>query len=83
MADMTNHSYKADKKIYYFELVAKGSTSNSIVAKIIGKAWGAGSRHLSDFEKNTGQSFTRIKQIKFLNEFIALIQERKRRLESW
>ncbi|MGE6355315.1 exodeoxyribonuclease VII large subunit [Flavobacterium sp. NPDC079362] len=58
VADITNHSYKADKRIHYFELVEKGSTSNSIVAKIIGKAWGTGSMHLSDFEKNTGQSFT-------------------------
>lgn len=58
VADITNHSYKADKKIHYFELVEKGTTSNSIVAKIIGKAWGTGSMHLSDFEKNTGQSFT-------------------------
>ncbi|KIA95648.1 MULTISPECIES: exodeoxyribonuclease VII large subunit [unclassified Flavobacterium] len=58
VADITNHSYKADKKIHYFELVEKGMTSNSIVAKIVGKAWGAGSMHLSDFEKNTGQRFT-------------------------
>lgn len=58
VADITNHSYKADKKIHYFELVEKATTSNSIVAKIIGKAWGAGSMHLSDFEKNTGQRFT-------------------------
>lgn len=58
VADITNHSYKADKKIHYFELVEKGITSNNIVAKIIGKAWGTGSMHLSDFEKNTGQSFT-------------------------
>ncbi|OXA69790.1 exodeoxyribonuclease VII large subunit [Flavobacterium aquidurense] len=58
IADITNHSYKADKKIHYFELVEKATTSNSIVAKIIGKAWGTGSMHLSDFEKNTGQSFT-------------------------
>ncbi|MBF4488049.1 exodeoxyribonuclease VII large subunit [Flavobacterium sp. CSZ] len=58
VADITNHSYKAQKKIHYFELVEKGTTSNSIVAKIIGKAWGAGSMHLSDFEKNTGQRFT-------------------------
>lgn len=58
VADITNHSYKADKKIHYFELVEKGTTSNSIVAKIVGKAWGTGSMHLSDFEKNTGQRFT-------------------------
>ncbi|MCD0474016.1 exodeoxyribonuclease VII large subunit [Flavobacterium sp. EDS] len=58
VADITNHSYKADKKIHYFELVEKGTTSNSIVARILGKAWGTGSMHLSDFEKNTGQRFT-------------------------
>jgi exodeoxyribonuclease VII large subunit len=58
VADITNHSYKSDKKIHYFELVEKGTTSNSIVAKIVGKAWGTGSMHLSDFEKNTGQRFT-------------------------
>jgi exodeoxyribonuclease VII large subunit len=58
VADITNHSYKADKKIHYFELVEKGTTTNSIVAKIIGKAWGTGSMHLSDFEKKTGQRFT-------------------------
>lgn len=58
IADITNHSYKADKKSHYFELVEKGTTTNSIVAKIVGKAWGTGSMHLSDFEKNTGQRFT-------------------------
>lgn len=58
VADITNHSFKADKKIHYFELVEKGTTTNSISAKILGKAWGAGSMHLSDFEKNTGQTFT-------------------------
>ena len=52
VADITNHSYKADKKIHYFELVEKGTNTNSITAKILGKAWGAGSMHLSDFEKN-------------------------------
>jgi len=58
VADITNHSYKADKKIHYFELVEKGTATSSITAKIVGKAWGAGSMHLSDFEKNTGQTFT-------------------------
>lgn len=58
VADITNHSYKADKKIHYFELVEKGANSGSITARIMGKAWGAGAMHLSDFEKNTGQRFT-------------------------
>lgn len=58
VADINSHSFKADKKIHYFELVEKGSATNSIVAKIMGKAWGEGAMHLSDFEKNTGQRFT-------------------------
>lgn len=58
MATITKHFYKADKKIHYFELWEKGTATTSITAKILGKAWGAGSMHLSDFEKNTGQTFT-------------------------
>jgi exodeoxyribonuclease VII large subunit len=58
VADITNHSYKADKKIHYFELVEKGQTGNTITAKILGKSWGAGSIRILEFEKNTGQQFT-------------------------
>lgn len=58
IADITNHSFKPDKQIHYFELVEKDSNSNSIIARISGKAWGAGAVSLSDFEKNTGQKFS-------------------------
>jgi exodeoxyribonuclease VII large subunit len=58
IADVTNHSYKADTKIHYFELVEKDPNSSNFIAKIAGKAWGNGSMHISDFEKNTGQRFT-------------------------
>lgn len=58
VADITNHSYKADKRYHNFDLVEKDSHSNNIVAKIAGKAWGNGSLSISDFEKNTGQKFT-------------------------
>jgi len=58
VADVTSHSYKADKKIHYFELVEKGEKNSAITAKIMGKAWGEGAVHLSDFEKKTGQRFT-------------------------
>ncbi|KQX00771.1 exodeoxyribonuclease VII large subunit [Flavobacterium sp. Root420] len=58
VADITNHSYKADKRYHNFDLVEKDSNSNNIVAKIAGKAWGNGSLSISDFEKNTGQKFT-------------------------
>lgn len=58
VADVTNHSFKADKKYHNFDLVEKSSNSNNIIAKISGKAWGNGSVAISDFEKNTGQKFT-------------------------
>lgn len=58
VADITNHSFKADKKIHYFELVEKAEKNSAITAKIMGKAWGEGAVHLSDFEKKTGQRFT-------------------------
>lgn len=58
VADVTNHSYKADKRYHNFDLVEKDSNSNNIIAKISAKAWGNGSMAISDFEKNTGQRFT-------------------------
>lgn len=58
IADITNHSFKLETKIHYFELVEKDPNSNNFIAKIAGKAWGMGSISISDFEKNTGQKFT-------------------------
>ncbi|WP_307295342.1 exodeoxyribonuclease VII large subunit [Flavobacterium sp. SORGH_AS_0622] len=58
MADITNHSFKADKKIHYFELVEKSETSGVITAKIMGKSWGNGALRILDFEITTGQRFT-------------------------
>ena len=37
LADITNHSYKADKKIHYFELVEKAQNGNAITARMLGK----------------------------------------------
>lgn len=58
LADITNHSFKADKKIHYFELVEKAQNGNAITAKMMGKSWGAGAVRIEEFEKNTGQAFT-------------------------
>jgi exodeoxyribonuclease VII large subunit len=58
LADITNHSYKAEKKIHYFELVEKAQNGNAITAKIMGKSWGTGTMRIEEFEKNTGQAFT-------------------------
>ncbi len=49
IADITNHSFKADKQIHYFELVEKATNSNIIIACIAGKA-----SFLFIFEKNYG-----------------------------
>lgn len=58
LADITNHSYKADKKIHYFELVEKAQNGNAVTAKMLGKSWGGGALRIEEFEKNTGQVFT-------------------------
>jgi len=58
LADITNHSFKADKKIHYFELVEKAQNGNAITAKMMGKSWGGGAVRIEEFEKNTGQTFT-------------------------
>jgi hypothetical protein len=58
LADITNHSYKSDKKIHYFELVEKAQNGNAITAKIMGKSWGTGAIRIEEFEKYTGQAFT-------------------------
>lgn len=58
LADITNHSYKADKKIHYFELVEKAQSGNAVIAKMLGKSWGGGALRIEEFEKNTGQVFT-------------------------
>ncbi|KVV16231.1 exodeoxyribonuclease VII large subunit [Flavobacterium sp. TAB 87] len=58
LADITNHSFKADKKIHYFELVEKAHNGNGVTAKMLGKSWGGGAVRIEEFEKNTGQVFT-------------------------
>ncbi|PIF34465.1 exodeoxyribonuclease VII large subunit [Flavobacterium sp. 9] len=58
LADITNHSFKADKKIHYFELVEKAQKGSAITAKILGKSWGIGAVRIEEFEKKTGQLFT-------------------------
>ena len=37
LADITNHSYKTDKKIHYFELVEKAQNGNAIIARMMAK----------------------------------------------
>ncbi|RYJ44270.1 exodeoxyribonuclease VII large subunit [Flavobacterium beibuense] len=63
IADITSHSYKADKQYHNFELVEKDPRSNAIIAKINGKAWGNGSLRIAEFENTTGQRFTNNLQV--------------------
>ena len=58
VADVTNHTYKAANNYHYFELVEKEPMSSRIVAKIAGRAWGAGALRIERFEQSTGQRFS-------------------------
>lgn len=58
IADITNHSFKAEKGYHNFDLVEKETGSANLLAKLAGKAWGNGSRQIADFEQKTGQRFT-------------------------
>lgn len=58
IADVTNHTFKAANNYHYFELVEKEPMSSRIVAKIAGRAWGAGSLRIDNFEQSTGQRFS-------------------------
>lgn len=58
IADITNHSYKAEKSYHNFDMVEKEAGSANLLAKISGKAWGTGSRQIINFEEQTGQRFT-------------------------
>lgn len=58
IADVTSHTYRAQKNYHNFELVEKDPDSNNIIAKISGKAWGTGTSKIANFERVTGQKFT-------------------------
>ncbi len=58
VADITDHSFKEKTNYHYFAFVEKAEGSNKLLAKIAGKAWGAGSTKIREFERITGQRFT-------------------------
>lgn len=58
IADITDHSFKEKTNYHYFALVEKAEGSNKLVAKIAGKAWGAGSTKIKEFERITAQRFS-------------------------
>jgi exodeoxyribonuclease VII large subunit len=57
IADVSNHTFKADANIHYFELVEKDAQSSRILAKVAGRAWGAAANQIKNFERVTGQLF--------------------------
>jgi exodeoxyribonuclease VII large subunit len=58
MAEVTSHTYKAEKHNHFCELVEKEPASGSLLAKMHARAWGAGSDAITAFERVTGQRFT-------------------------
>lgn len=61
IAEISNHSYYAQKGFHYFDLVEteqKGlKAKGSIITKIPAVAWLAGATRIKDFEAETGQRF--------------------------
>ncbi|RBL89582.1 exodeoxyribonuclease VII large subunit [Chitinophaga flava] len=57
VADVTNHSFYAQKGYHYFDLVEKDTSSSAIVAKVSAVAWGNGAIRIREFEYVTGQQF--------------------------
>lgn len=58
VADVTSHTFSDQKSYHSFELAEKDPVSNTMLAKIRGKAWGDGSFRIELFERQTGQKFT-------------------------
>jgi exodeoxyribonuclease VII large subunit len=57
VADVTNHSFYAQKGYHYFDLVEKDANAGGIVAKVAAVAWGNGAIRIKEFEIVTGQQF--------------------------
>jgi exodeoxyribonuclease VII large subunit len=57
IADVSNHTFKAETNYHYFELIEKEKSSSRILARIAAKAWGNAAVNLMNFEKATGQKF--------------------------
>lgn len=62
VAQVSNHSYYAQKGFHYFDLIeteaASGRGKGTLVAKIPAVAWTQGAARIRDFESATGQRFT-------------------------
>src|ERR1700744_5314997 len=58
VADVTNHTFRAEKNHHYFDLVEKMPGSQTIVAKMRVSSWQKGSLSIVAFQRATGQRFT-------------------------
>ena len=63
VAEVTDHTYKADKNYHFFSLVEKNPNTHEVLAKISGAAWGQGSLAIAEFKAITGQTFTNHLQV--------------------
>jgi exodeoxyribonuclease VII large subunit len=58
VADVTNHSLKAEKRYHYFDLVEKAPDGGNMIARLSAVAWGEGTAAIDRFQAATGQPFT-------------------------
>src|SRR5579872_4472325 len=63
VAEVTDHTYKADKNYHFFSLVEKHPTTHEVLAKVAAAAWGQGSFAIAEFKSVTGQTFTNNLQV--------------------
>lgn len=57
VADITNHSFKANDERHFFSLVEKAENGSALVAKVDAVAWRVGASKIKIFEETTGQRF--------------------------
>jgi exodeoxyribonuclease VII large subunit len=57
IADVTNHTFKPQTAVHYFDLVEKDINSSAIVARMAARAWGSASGKIQKFEKESEQRF--------------------------
>lgn len=63
VAEVTDHSFRAEKNYHFFTLVEKHPETHAVLARVPSVAWGQGTNAITDFETVTGQKFTNDIQI--------------------
>jgi exodeoxyribonuclease VII large subunit len=58
VAEVSGHTFYADRNRHYFDFVEKGQAGAEPIAKVKGVAWSKGDQQIKIFEAATGQHFT-------------------------